>query len=82
MSVRLEDKKENQIFNHYKSRIEKEAGINGKIRFNVVEYLCSFPHIDPYHMAQSLRLEGYEIAFDDSSISKLNNLIKRKKVYG
>jgi len=45
---------------------------------NVVEYLCRFPKIDPYTMAAALASDGFQILFDDSSISQVENYKKRK----
>lgn len=47
---------------------------------NVIEYLCSFPSINPYKMAKSLKNSGYSVVFDDSSITKEENEKKRRKV--
>lgn len=81
-----ESEKKIRIFNHYKEILIKESQqvytlYNGKIRFIVIEYLCKYSKIDPYRMAQSLKNDGYLIIFDDSSISRLENKIKYKKVY-
>lgn len=80
--IKTEKENTNRIFNYYKERLIKESQHNGKIRFIVIEYLCKYPKIDPYRMAQSLKNDGYLIIFDDSSISRLENKIKYKKVYG
>lgn len=77
-----ESEKKIRIFNHCKERLIKENQPNGKIRFIVIEYLCKYSKIDPYRMAKSLKNDGYLIIFDDSSISRLENKIKYKKVYG
>ena len=78
--------KEIRIFNLYKKDLIKASqqvySLHGKIRFNVIEYLCKYPKIDPYQMAKSLKNDGYLIIFDDSSISSRENKIKHKKVYG
>ena len=68
LNTRIEtaEEKQQRIFNSYKNRLIKES--NGSTRFNVIEYLCSFPKIDPFVMAASLIKEGIAIAFDDSSI--------------
>ena len=68
--------KEVRMFNAYKNDL---IGYN-PCRFNVVEYLCSFPEIDPYLMAASLIESGIEIVYDDSSISKAENEKKQRKV--
>lgn len=65
----------NRIFDLYKNDIKKLA--HNKIRrFNAIEYVCSFPAINPYDMAKSLVMEGYDINFDDSSITKEENIQK------
>lgn len=68
--------KELRIFNHYKNNLMKD----NPCRFNVVEYICSFPKINPYLMAASLIESGIEIVYDDSSISKAENEKKQRKV--
>lgn len=75
--MRLTDQ---QMFIHYRNRIESEAP-NHKTRFNVVQYLCSFPKIDSYKMAAVLMQDGFSIAFDDSSISTAENQRNRRCVY-
>jgi len=72
--------KERRIFKSYKKDLEKIGTDNGQIRMNVVEYVCSFPKINPFEMAKALICSGYNVAFDDSSISKEENERKRKKV--
>ena len=77
-----EEKKE-RIFQHYKNRLIKEVrntSGNENIRFNVIEYLCNFPKIDPYVMAASIKKDGITILYDDSSISKEENRRKEKQV--
>ena len=68
--------KEIRIFNHYKNILAKD----GWTRFNVIEYLCSCPKINPYQMAVTLKIDGIKIAFDDSSISIEDNKKKERKV--
>lgn len=70
------EEKETRIFNTYKNRLAKTK----KTRFNVVEYLCKFPKIDPYKMAASLIYDGVVILFDDTSISQEENKRKERKV--
>ena len=67
-----------RIFDHYKNRLTKEG--NGKTRFNVIQYLCGFPGLNPYEMATALIKDGVDVAFDDSSISKAANEAHRKAV--
>ena len=69
------------IFEAYKNLLKKESA-NNTIRFIVIEYLCFYPNLDPFMMAKCLVLDGYKIIFDDHSIGKLQNDIKKKKVYG
>ena len=70
--------KNQRIFDHYKARLTKEG--NGKTRFNVIQYLCGFPGINPYEMAAALIKDGVDVVFDDSSISKAANEAHRKAV--
>lgn len=72
--------KETRIFNHYKSILMKSGKEHGQIRMNLIEYVCSFPKIDPFKMAKSLVSESFHIVFDDSSISQKENEQKRKAV--
>lgn len=72
--------KEIRMFNLYKKDLEKLGKENGYIRMNVIEYVCSFPQINPYKMAKSLKDSGYNIVYDDSSITKAENEKKRRKV--
>ena len=77
-------RKVSALEDHYKNRLIKEevGTAKGNIRFCVIEYLCHYAELDPYKMAASLRLDGYEILFNDSSISKSENEAKRKELYG
>lgn len=70
------EEKEIRIFNHYKKRLSADNWT----RFNVIEYLCRFPGIDPYKMAASLKKDGVEIRFDDTSISREDNKRKVEKL--
>ena len=71
--------KEQRIFNVYKRDLEKLGMKNNKnIRMNVIEYVCRCPRIDPYTMAVELAFNGFQILFDDSSISQVENYKKRK----
>ncbi len=76
-------KNENRMFESYKKRFLEEckADNDNKIRFISIEYLCSFPKIDPVEMAKGLISSGCEILFDDTSISQVENDKKRNKVY-
>lgn len=74
------EQKEIRMFNFYKRDLEKLYKENKFLRFNVIEYLCSFPEIDPYKMAAALSAEGIKIVYDDSSISKAGNEKKERKV--
>lgn len=70
----------NNIFNHYKNYIINNSKELNYIRFCVIEYICSFPRIDPYQMAASIINNGYKVIFDDSTISKECNKRKERKV--
>ena len=73
--------KENRIFIFYRADLVKLAKEEKQLRFNVVEYICSFPQIDPYKMSATLMiLDGMEIVYDDASISIKENEKKHKKV--
>lgn len=74
------EQKEVRMFNIYKKDLEKLGKENGYIRMNVIEYVCSFPKINPFKMAKTLKDDGYNILFDDSSISRAENEKKRRKV--
>lgn len=72
-----------RIFGFYKKRLTGEvlnARNDNSLRFNVIDYLCSFPGIDPYLMAAELKRDGVNILFDDSSISEKENKAKKRKV--
>lgn len=71
-----------RIFETYYERIIKERYYPDRpIRYSVIEYLCSFPKINPVYMARRLANSGYEIAFDDTSISQSANNRKRMEVF-
>lgn len=78
MLKETKEEKEVRIFNHYKNRLEKES--SESIRFNCIEYLCSFSKIDSFKMAAAIVLDGYKILFDDSSISSEENKRKERKL--
>lgn len=72
--------KEKRMFNFYKSDLERLGEKVGSVRMNVIEYVCSFPEIDPYKMAAAIVSDGFEVLFDDSSISRRENERKRKAI--
>lgn len=72
--------KEKRMFEFYKSDLERLGKEVGFVRMNVVEYVCSFPKINPYKMAASIVFDGFKVVFDDSSISQEENARKRKAV--
>lgn len=72
-----QEKKE-RIFAFYKKDLEKLARDNGQVRMNCIEYVCSFPKIDPFKMAACLISEKINVVFDDTSISEKEN--KRKEI--
>lgn len=82
-TVETTEEQKERIFQHYKNRLINEVrdtSGNEKIRFNVIEYLCSFPKINPFVMAASITNEGITILFDDSSISREENRRKEREV--
>lgn len=74
------EQKEKRIFDFYKKDLKKLHDKNNQIRFNVIQYACSFPNINPFKMAAILMNDGYKIAFDDSSITESENKKLYKKV--
>lgn len=74
------EQKEIRIFNIYKKDLEKLGKEHGQIRMICIEYVCSFPKINPFKMAKALKDGGHNVAFDDSSISRAENKKKRRKV--
>lgn len=74
--------KHKRIFEHYYERLCKgENPADRPIPYSVVEYLCSFPKINPVYMARKLNEDGYKIAFDDTSITQSENNRKRLSVF-
>lgn len=79
--LETEEQKRERIFKGYKNRLMANIGpIHNTTRFNVIEYLCSFPRINPYKMAANILKDGWTINFDDSSISVVENEQKKRKV--
>lgn len=74
------EQKEMRMFNFYKKDLEKLGKEHGQIRMICIEYVCSFPKINPFEMAKALQNDGYTILFDDSSISIAENEKKRRKI--
>lgn len=74
------EQKEMRMFNFYKKDLEKLGKEHGQIRMICIEYACSFPKINPFEMAKTLKDDGYNILFDDSSISRAENEKKRRKI--
>lgn len=72
--------KEKRVFEFYKKDLERMGEKMGHVRMIVIEYVCSFPKINPYKMAASIVLNGFKVVFDDSSISQKENEKKRKAV--
>ena len=72
--------KEKRMFEFYKNDLERLGEEMGQVRMNVIEYVCSFPKIDPYKMAASIVSDGFKVVFNDSSISQKENERKRKTV--
>lgn len=82
--VETTEEQKERIFKYYKNILategRSEEHLNDPIRFNCIEYLCSFSKINSYEMAASLARSGYIILYDDSSISQLENKKKEKCV--
>lgn len=76
MMNEIEEQKEIRMFNFYKNDLEKLGKEHGKIRMNCIEYVCSFPKINPFKMAKALKDSGHNVVFDDYSISRAR--MKRK----
>lgn len=72
--------KEKRMFEFYKNDLERLGEEMGRVRMNVIEYVCSFPKINPYKMAASIVSDGVKVVFDDSSISQKENEKKQKAV--
>lgn len=81
MLIETVKEKHDRIFNHYKNMMANKCrNANENIQFNVIEYLCSFPKIDPFMMAAELIKDGLTIVYDDSSITKAENKAKENRV--
>lgn len=76
--VETTEEQKERVFKTYKNRLIKESNV--MTRFNCIEYLCSFPKINPFIMAASIAKDGITILFDDTSISKKENIAKERKV--
>ena len=72
------------MFETYKRYLMTDGAQPGKVkqwtRYNVIQYLCSFPKLDQDEMAAALMREGAEIRFDDSSISAADNAKHQRRV--
>lgn len=81
-TVETTEEQKERIFQYYKQDLikTKELSKNIGLRFNVIEYVCSFPKINPFVMAASITNEGITILFDDSSISREENRRKERQV--
>lgn len=79
----IRDYKAHRIFGRYKRDLIKTAELSGRpqaLRYNVIQYVCQFPGIDPVKMAASLQNDGFTILFDDSSIGAKANAVNRAAV--
>lgn len=77
--VETTEEQKERVFNHYKNDLQNAAG-EKELRFNCIEYTCSFPKINPFVMAASLVKDGFTILYDDSSISTTENRRKENQV--
>ena len=83
MILSANEDKSRRIFGSYKRDLIRTAKISGtpqELRYNCIQYVCSFPGIDPVEMAASLQNDGFTILFDDSSISAKANAANRASV--
>lgn len=73
--------KQRRIFQHYKEDLKRLASRTNPdaLRFLAVQYVCSFPNIDPYKMAVSLAKDGFQIIFDNSANSTGQNKAEKRK---
>ena len=73
-----------EMFEAYKRRLMTEGAKPGDVkqftRYTVIQYLCSFPKLDPDEMAAALINEGMRVDFDDSSISQRENAAHERRV--
>ena len=71
-----------RVFQYYKQDLikTKEISKNIGLRFNVIEYVCNFPKINPFVMAASIANDGITILYDDASITKEENRRKERQV--
>lgn len=82
MKIETSQEKHRKIFEHYYERLCKNNYYADRpIRYSVIEYLCSFPKINPVYMARELNDKGYEIVFNDTSITQSENNKKRREVF-
>lgn len=70
-----------RLFRNCKLQLIRTAEITtpGRLRFIVIQYLCSFSRISAYEMAAALANDGFEIIFDNSAISKTEREAERRK---
>lgn len=54
--------------------------LTGWTRYCVIEYVCSFPKLDPVRMAAEMMQEGIKIYFDNYAISDKENKAKERAV--
>lgn len=81
-TVETTEEQKERIFQSYKQDLikTKETSKNIGLRFCCIEYLCSFPKINPFEMAASIAKDGIMILYDDSSISRQENKAKERQV--
>lgn len=70
-----------RLFRNCKLQLIRTAEITtpGRLRFIVIQYLCSFSRISACEMAAALANDGFEIIFDNSAISKTEREAERRK---
>lgn len=79
-TVETEEEQKIRVFEHSKNKLVKTKNAYNQVRFIVVEYVCRWHLFNPYLMAADLISNGLNIVYDDTSISKEANMIKKKKV--
>ena len=79
-TVETNEEQERRIFLTYKKDLVSLSKNHDWLRFSTIEYVCSFPNINPYEMAVNLVKDGIAIVYDDSSISRDANKAKERKV--
>lgn len=78
--VETEEGKKERIFSTTKKTLMYLAIRHGCLRFLIIEHECRSMKIDSYEMAASLKKDGVQIVYDDTSITEEENIKKQKHV--